>query len=530
MSVRQHLFATLAVCLAITLGALWVLHVQQRREAETLAANFADERRQQLGEAVAEESESLGVFVQDYSSWDDMVAFATTLDPEWARFNLEQVLERFRLDAVWLVAPDGRLLYSVFAEGGPRLSPPPAIPQVVAQRDWAGEAGGFYEIEGRVIDLRARPVQPTSDIERRTRPAAWLLAGRVLGPEATARLERKLQAEVSLQPAALERERAPAGRVVVRHPLGGVFDPAPVAEWHAAFRTDALDLGDDYNDREMVVWVVSVLLLLGVFGWSIHRNVLRPLAVISDSLERDSPAPLVALGRGSTEFGRISDLVRESFQQRERLRVEIEERIRLGRDLHDGVIQNLYATGMGIAHGLRLVPTDPARATERLGETLRTLNETMETLRGFIVRAEPEASEQVDFTDACVSLFQTLRVQRECELDLDVAPGADAAIPASDKAHLLFIAREAISNALRHGQARHIAISLKPVAAGWRLVVANDGRDHDFSLTTSCAGHGLDNIRARARELGGAPAFRGRAGGGVEIVVEWSSPAALTKR
>lgn len=521
MSVRQHILATLAVCLTISLVALLILHVQQQSEADTLAANFAKERGELLAEEVREQSSALGIFVQDYSGWDDMVNFTASLDPEWARLNLEEVMPRYRLDAVWLVAPDGRILYSLHSEAGRGLKPPPAIHPTVSRSDWTSETGGFYRSGDQVVDMRARPVQPTADTERKTRPVAWLFAGRLLGDDEARRLGRKLQAEVTIHPPHEGREPEVSGRVVVHHPLLEPSGTEPVAEWHAAFDTGALDLGVDYNDREMVVWIVSVVLVLGVLGWTIHRNVLRPLAVISRSLENEAPASLDALPRNLAEFARISDLVRESFRQRQMLRGEIAERIRLGRDLHDGVIQNLYATGMGIAHGMKLAKTEPEKAIGQMSDTLRTLNETIDTLRSFIVRAESEATGPIHFADDCISLFQTLRVQRDCELDLDVAPDADASLPAEQKAHLLFIVRETISNALRLGEARRIGVSLKGAQSVWRLTVSNVGKTYDFTSAAGRSGLGLANLRARAMELGGAPHFVARPGGGVDVSVEW---------
>jgi signal transduction histidine kinase len=279
-------------------------------------------------------------------------------------------------------------------------------------------------------------------------------------------------------------------------------------------------MGEHYNRREMLVWLLAAGLLVGVAGWSVNRHVLRPLAFIGQSLESGSLAPLARLPRGQPEFARLSGLIREVFRQREALRHEIEERARLGRDLHDGVIQNLYATGMGLAQGVRLIESDAPRAAERLQESLRLLNETMEVLRGYIARAEPEAAGEVDIADACVTLFQTLRVGRECEMDLDVEPAGEAEISSAEKATLLFIVREAISNALRHGEAKHVAVSLKRAGGFWRLGVKNDGRPHDFARSKAEAGRGLSNIRARAAELGGEAVFSSSATG-VSVAVEW---------
>lgn len=523
MSVRRHLLATLVVCLAITLAATYALHLGQMNETAALAANYTDERQEQLDDEVTEQSHELGLFVEDYSKWDEMVGFVGSLDPEWARLNIDEVMASFRVSAVWVLAPDGRILHASFQSVADAPAPPPDLARIVATKDWTLGIGGFYRDGDRVVDLRARPIQPTADIAHATAPVGWLLAARVIDEGMVAYLARKLHAQVIVHPVleagAIDRH-SPEESIVVHHALEGIFDGGPVAEVHAVFPTTTLELGEHYNRREFLVLVVSGALLLGVVTWSINRNVLRPLTLIGESLEKSSAAPLAGVSAGLPEFARIADLVRRSFRQQEALQHEIDERVRLGRDLHDGVIQNLYATGLGIAHGARLIGSDPAKAAARLAETRQTLNETMDNLRQFIARVEPEGSAEVDFADSCVTLFQTLRVDRTCDLDLDVEPGVDAAIPQAQKANLLFIVREAVSNALRHGEARHIGVTLARLGEGWRLEVRDDGRGCECPPAAG-TGRGLVNIRARAAELGGTLSLISAPDGGVVLGVAW---------
>ena len=222
---------------------------------------------------------------------------------------------------------------------------------------------------------------------------------------------------------------------------------------------------------------------------------------------------------------RIASLIRNAFRQQEALHNEILERSRLGRDLHDGVIQNLYATGLGIAQGRRLIAQDPAAAAERLEETRRTLNETMEHLRRFIERVEPEDSADVVFPDACVALFQTLRVHRDCTLDLQVDERAEARLAPSSKAALLLIVREAVSNALRHGRAKRVGVSLQPEGQGVRLRIDDDGTGYD-PARIAAGGRGLGNMRARAADLGASLAVETAPGRGVALTVAWSPAVA----
>ena len=520
MSVRQHLLATLAACLAITLAATLALHLGQRSETRALAENMTRERSEQLTYFADELSASLALFVTDYSGWDEMVNFAQTRDPEWARLNLIEVMPRFRVSALWVVGADGSILYETIADSAPPNLVPPPTQTIVKSLPWSREIGGFYRSGDNIIDLRARAIQPTADTDRTSQPSAWMLAARVLDAQTTAELGRKLQATVALHQPPSASPAAPAEGVTVRHALAPLEGDAAVGEWVATFHIAALELGEDYNRNEMLVLLCSGLLLFCIVAWSLNRYVLRPLEHIGESLRSDSPAALDAISRRLPEFSRIADLVRESFWQREALRREIEDRVRLGRDLHDGVIQNLYATGMGLAHGQRLVHTAPDQAVARLEDTRRTLNLTMDTLRGYITRSESEASANVELADACITLFQTLRADRACELDLNIATGCDSLIPGPQKANLLLIIRESVSNSLRHGTAGRIGIHLHVAQGCGRLRISDDGRGCDFSRIPS-SGYGLKNIRARAHDLGGESSFVSRPGGGVEISVDW---------
>jgi signal transduction histidine kinase len=379
------------------------------------------------------------------------------------------------------------------------------------------------------MELCVRSVHPTADTERVSPPRAWLAAARQVDESVIAQFSRQLKADVSLHTTSagdVQSGEIPEGVIVARHPLPALDGTAPVAELRAAFRIEALTLGEHYNRREMLVLIAAGMLMLGVGSWSINLHVLRPLRHIGESLAGDSPRPLARVSPDLQEFTRIADLIRQSFRQREALSHEIAERVRMGRDLHDGVIQNLYATGMGLAQAKRLVATNPEQACAVLEETRLTLNLTMETLRRFIARAEPEAAGAINFADACVELFQTLRARRNCELDLDIDAQLAARVPADRLADLLFIVRESVSNALRHGDARQIKITLLSDEKRSRahLRIRDNGKGCDFEALPAAnekGGRGLSNIRNRARALGGEARFENHQDGGVIVAVDW---------
>ena len=85
--------------------------------------------------------------------------------------------------------------------------------------------------------------------------------------------------------------------------------------------------------------------------------------------------------------------------------------------------------------------------------------------------------------------------------------------------------QEAVTNAVRHGQARRIAVHLARAGALCGLTVRDDGKGCDLSLVhPSHPGMGLKSMQARARALRGRLALRNRRSGGCEVVLRWSEP------
>ena len=181
----------------------------------------------------------------------------------------------------------------------------------------------------------------------------------------------------------------------------------------------------------------------------------------------------------------------------------LQDKIRLGRDLHDGLVQSLYAAGLMLETASRQLaarPADAAEAARLLDSAKATLNAAIRETRGTIEGLTPDALEEQSFPDAVRAVLDHLDGGRLRERR--VALHGD--LPAFDptvRMELLQIIREAASNALRHGGATALEISFSPLADGrLRLAVRDNGRGFDPALVTR--GHGLANLAARARNLG----------------------------
>jgi PAS domain S-box-containing protein len=217
-----------------------------------------------------------------------------------------------------------------------------------------------------------------------------------------------------------------------------------------------------------------------------------------------------------TERRQAEEALRESEH---RLRRALEDRIRLGRDLHDGIIQSIYAVGLSLGECRRLIEPDPAQAQHRLEQSITNLNTVIRDVRNFIVGLEPEALKGREFGSALESIVAGLGVPGSTHFCFEVDPKAAERLDNAQSTHLLHIAREAISNAIRHGEASQMAIALRLRPDGVQLELLDDGRGFDCNAPNG-AGFGLRNIEGRARELEARSEVLSEPGRGTRITVE----------
>ena len=183
-----------------------------------------------------------------------------------------------------------------------------------------------------------------------------------------------------------------------------------------------------------------------------------------------------------------------------RLREALDEQVRLGRDLHDGLIQSIYAVGLEL-EDCRREAGDGAPAVEsRLARVATRLNGIIREVRDFIVGLEPELVRSRGFYEALHQLLADLGAAQPERLRLRVDPTAASLLSAQQTTQTLFIAREAVSNSMRHSLSKTTTVSLQLERGSVLLEVHDDGCGFDPG-TVSSGGHGLRNISARAREM-----------------------------
>jgi signal transduction histidine kinase len=197
-----------------------------------------------------------------------------------------------------------------------------------------------------------------------------------------------------------------------------------------------------------------------------------------------------------------------------------EERDRIGRDLHDGIIQSLYAVGLSLEDVPDLMTEAPDDAAERVDTAIESINMAIRDIRNFIYGLRPEAVDGTEVVAGLAALAEEIRHGGLVDVSAQLDPAADPGLGAEAGAELLNLVREGLSNAVRHGQARRISIELSADAGGSTLVIADDGVGFDPARQVGAGHHGLANMRARAMAIGGRLEIRSAPGDGTTVSVE----------
>ncbi len=174
-----------------------------------------------------------------------------------------------------------------------------------------------------------------------------------------------------------------------------------------------------------------------------------------------------------------------------------EERRRVQRDLHDGLGPAIAAQTLVVSSARRLLRTDPQHAEQLLTKLENDIHRTLAQMRSLIYSLRPPDLDQLGLEGALRPKLREL-VGESLKLEL-VFPAAKAAYPAAVEVAAYHIATEAVSNVVRHAQARLCTVELKVSGATLELSVTDDG----VGLTGTRSGVGTASMRERAQEIGG---------------------------
>ena len=191
------------------------------------------------------------------------------------------------------------------------------------------------------------------------------------------------------------------------------------------------------------------------------------------------------------------------YRQARRVAV-LEERERIAMDLHDGVIQSIYAVGLMLDNLGLSVDEDGSEASALLEGAIDGLNSTIRDIRAYILDLQPSRIPMDDLGEALERLIREFKANTLIDTEVLIEPEAITHFENHNASELFLIAQEALANTAKHSSATRVLISLRCVDDGYvSMQIIDNGKGFNQDTATAVLGHGLMNMEERSHLIGG---------------------------
>ena len=247
-------------------------------------------------------------------------------------------------------------------------------------------------------------------------------------------------------------------------------------------------------------------------------------AALAQGILHDTTEPFPCLL--SEQVG--SSLASALKESEQRLSALLHDRSRIGRELHDCVLQALYAIGLSLEEtsGIcrdtaQAMPLSRDQATEQI-------NKLIQEIRRMIQSVESDSVDPFRLVSELQSLAQTVERVSELRIRVEVDPEAEEILTGEEARELVTITREALNNCVRHASATRIAIALRQIGSRVRLSIRDNGSGFEVGHGHA-KGIGFAQMENRVRKIGGRLDIQSTLGRGTCITADvYLEPALMT--
>jgi signal transduction histidine kinase len=262
--------------------------------------------------------------------------------------------------------------------------------------------------------------------------------------------------------------------------------------------------------------------------------ILLPLARVDRCLRRDEPATLYPLLRDLSEFGGIARRLHEAFAQKASLQRElalrreleqqllgsearlqelIREREAFIHDLHDGLIQNLYAWGLRLD---AVQPGLPEAESALLRSMVGEVNAMLDQLRASLRGSSRSLKKIHSLGRSLASMVSRFQDKGGVEFSFQTDEAAEGLITPEQAVELHAFCAEALMNAMRHAQARTVKVRLRALPGQVELAIQDDGVGLPSTIHP---GLGMESMKQRACRLGAQWTVKSVPEGGTNVSI-----------
>src|SRR5512143_4014454 len=197
----------------------------------------------------------------------------------------------------------------------------------------------------------------------------------------------------------------------------------------------------------------------------------------------------------------------------------LEERERIGMDLHDGIIQSIYGVGLSLESALHSFEEDPMDAKARVQRSIESLNQAIRDLRGYILDLRPRQMGSEGLLSGLNRLITEFRANTLAKVQLSGMDNDLMDLPQSHSMVLFHICQEALANIAKHAKAKQVDILLWSAEERVLMEIHDNGKGVEMEKMSVTIGHWLANMQTRARSVGGDVDISSVLGEGTTVLV-----------
>ncbi|MFA7420096.1 MAG: ATP-binding protein [Melioribacteraceae bacterium] len=268
--------------------------------------------------------------------WDEMVACVQNSDSKWGDEIIAQTLPVYSAHAAWLYKTDFSLAYSTNLFNDKKLTEFPIPKQKLAEMlSKNGFNYFFVNTEHGLLEIRTAPVQPSSDIARKTPARGFFIVGRIWTQEYISSFNLITSSSTSLHlsdDAKSGRIDSTAYSIIINKPLHD-YEGKECATLTFVSQSEMLRESAEALNWQLITGITLTVGLLISISLFLISYVTAPLRKISRSLEEEKSVLLTDLSKSKTEFGKIATLITDFFRQKEELTTEMSRRVKVEADL-----------------------------------------------------------------------------------------------------------------------------------------------------------------------------------------------------
>jgi signal transduction histidine kinase len=211
-----------------------------------------------------------------------------------------------------------------------------------------------------------------------------------------------------------------------------------------------------------------------------------------------------------------SSLVSGLKASEQRLSALLHDRSRIGRELHDSVLQALYSIRLALEQTSEL-PHGKIQAVPRLhNQAADQLDTLIQDIQRMILSVESDPADSFRLVSDLQTLAQAIEEVSEVRIRVGIDPAAEEVLTGEEARELVTIAREALSNCVRHANATRVVIALRHVGSRVQFSIRDNGSGFDAELG-AVKGVGFARMEERIRKIGGRLNVQSKVGRGTCI-------------